>query len=199
MSRQDLEGMRTAPVSRDIAAALGDFSDNPTSAGHRLQSALRADSTAFLTALLREPETVETEKGFRYAINLMVNGDAIISAIATPSVTSFEEALRLTRYVLGFNGTFINSLLTATLTLQALADRECTLRVLDLIGKCATHLANWRSLTWVHADGDPQIKAKCAALLAHFRFGDEAGLERFRRSEPRVRADIIQTLWNGAG
>jgi hypothetical protein len=68
--------------------------------------------------------------------------------------------------------------------------------VLDLVSECATHLANWRSLIRIHADGDTGIKARCAALLARYRFRDEAGIERFRRSDPRIRANIIETLWN---
>jgi len=181
---------------KDALSVLRDFNENPVRAGRELRSALRSDCGAFLAALLNETVFDGNDRGFRYAVNLLLNSDVVIPAIANPSATSFVQALRLTRYILDIDSNFINALLTALLTWQDLADPVCTLRVLDLVSECATHLANWRSLIRIHADGDAQVKSRCAALLARYRFGDEAGLERFRRSDPRVRANIIQTLWD---
>ncbi len=128
-------------------------------------------------------------------MDLLVSGDMVIPAIASPSSTSFVQALRLTRYMLETDGNFLNTLLTALMTRQDLADPACTVRVLDLVDECATHVANWRSLIRIHSEGDAEVKARCAVLLARYRFGDEDGIERFRRSGPRIRANIIQTLW----
>jgi hypothetical protein len=174
---------------------LRDFEDNPVRAGRELRSALRTDGGAFLAALLNETVFAGNDRGFRFAIDLLVSSDMVIPAIATPSSTTFVQALRLTRYMLEVDGNFLNTLLTALMTRQDLADPACTVRVLDLIGECATQFANWRSLIRIHSEGDPEIRARCAALLARYRFRDEAGIERFRRSDPRIRANIIQTLW----
>jgi hypothetical protein len=179
---------------KDPLAILRDFEDNPLRAGHDLRLALRSDCGAFLNALLNDSAFGNHDPRFRLVIDLLLNSDVFIHAIATPSIISFDHALRLTRYVLEVDGAFVNTLLTALLTRQDLSDPACTLRVLDLIGECAAQLTNWRSLLSIHADGDPRIKAKCAVLLARYRFGDEAGLERFRRSEPRVRANIVETI-----
>lgn len=179
----------------DALTLLREFEENPVRAGRELRSVMRTDSSAFLTALLSETVFSGNDRGFRFAIDLLVSSDMIIPAIATPSTTSFVQALRLTRYMLETDGNFLNTLLTALMTRQELADPACTVRVLDLVGECATQLANWRSLIRIHSDGDAEIKARCAALLARYRFRDEAGIERFRRSEPRIRANIIQTLW----
>lgn len=179
----------------DALTVLREFEENPVRAGRELRSALRADCSAFLAALLSETVFAGNDRGFRFAINLLVSSDMVIPAIAMPSSTSFVQALRLTRYMLEIDGNFLNALLTGLMTRQDLDDPACTVRVLDLISECATHLANWRSLLRIHADGDDEIKARCAALLARYRFRDEAGIERFRRSEPRIRANIIQTLW----
>jgi HEAT repeats len=179
----------------DALTVLRDFEENPVRAGRELRSALRTDGGAFLSALLNETVFAGNDRGFRFAIDLLVSSDMVIPAIATPSSTSFVQALRLTRYMLEADGNFLNALLTALMTRQDLADPACTVRVLDLISECATHLANWRSLIRIHSDGDAEIKARCAALLARYRFRDEDGLERFRRSDPRIRANIIQTLW----
>ncbi len=179
----------------DALTVLRDFDDNPVRAGRELRSALRTDGSAFLAALLNETVFAGNDRGFRFAIDLLVSSDMVIPAIATPSSTTFVQALRLTRYMLEIDGNFLNALLTGLMTRQDLDDPACTVRVLDLIGECATHLANWRSLIRIHSDGDAAIKARCAALLARYRFRDEAGIERFRRSEPRIRANIIQTLW----
>ena len=179
----------------DALTVLRDFEDNPTRAGRELRSAFRTDGSAFLAALLNETVFAGNDRGFRFAIDLLVSSDMVIPAIATPSSTTFVQALRLTRYMLETDGNFLNTLLTALMTRQDLADPACTVRVLDLVSECATHLANWRSLVRIHSDGDAEIKARCAALLARYRFRDEAGIERFRRSDPRIRANIIQTLW----
>ena len=179
----------------DALTVLRDFDDNPVRAGRELRSALRTDGSAFLSALLNETVFAGNDRGFRFAIDLLVSSDMVIPAIATPSSTSFVQALRLTRYMLEVDGNFLNTLLTALMTRQDLADPACTVRVLDLIGECATQFANWRSLIRIHSEGDAEIKARCAALLARYRFRDEAGIERFRRSDPRIRANIIQTLW----
>ncbi len=182
-------------TAADTLTVLREFDENPVRAGRELRSALRTDCSAFLAALFNETVFAGNDRGFRFAIDLLVSSDMVIPAIATPSVTSFVEALRLTRYMLGIDSNFLNALLTGLMTRQDLADPACTLRVLDLVSECATQLANWRSLIRIHADGDDEIKARCAALLARYRFRDEAGIERFRRSEPRIRANIIQTLW----
>jgi hypothetical protein len=179
----------------DALTVLRGFEDNPVRAGRELRSALRTDGSAFLAALLNETVFAGNDRGFRFAIDLLVSSDMVIPAIATPSSTTFVQALRLTRYMLEADGNFLNTLLTALMTRQDLADPACTVRVLDLVSECATHLANWRSLIRIHSEGDAEIKARCAALLARYRFRDEAGIERFRRSDPRIRANIIQTLW----
>jgi hypothetical protein len=182
-------------TANDALTVLREFDENPVRAGRELRSAFRADCSAFLAALLNETVFAGSDRGFRFAIDLLVSNDMVIPAIATPSVTSFVQGLRLTRYMLETDGNFLNALLTALMTRQDLADPACTVRVLDLVSECATQLANWRSLIRIHSDGNDEVKSRCAALLARYRFRDEAGIERFRRSDPRIRANIIQTLW----
>jgi hypothetical protein len=158
--------------------------------------ALHANGDAFLRALAAEAELDVKDRGFRYAIILLMNKDVLTPAIANPSMTTFAQSLRLTRCMLDLDSNFVNALLRALLTRQDMKDPACTLRVLDIISECASHLANWRSLARIHQDGDARVKRKCATLLARFRFDDRAGLDLFRRSDPRVRANIIQTIWD---
>lgn len=187
--------MTQPPV--DVVAVLRDFDNNPVRAGHSLRTALRSNRGALLGALADEGVFNSQQEGLRFALNLLLGSDVAIYAIATPSVTSFVQALRLTRYLLELDGNFIATLVTALLIRDDLADPACALRVLDLVSECASHLANWRPLLQVHADGDNAVKARCAALLARRRFGDESGLEEFRKSKPRIRANIVQNFWHG--
>lgn len=180
---------------RPLLQTLRDFSQNPMRAGRELRDALRAGRYAFIRELLSEEDLDVSDRGFRYSIVLLMNGDALIPAIATSSATTLPEALRLARGALKLDPNFINMLVGGLVMRPDLRDAGRILRVLEIVGECAESLANWRSLARLRND-DPKVRRKCAALLARFRFADRAGLERFRSCTSRVRANIVQTLWD---
>ncbi len=178
-------------------AAIRDFQRNPLRAGRELRDALHADHSRFLAALLSEPDIEIGNRGFRYAMILLLHNDVLIPSIANPALTTAEQAVRLTRYMLKMDCNFINAMLSALL-MRPLLTRSpaCTLRVLDIVGEFVDSLGNWRSITRIHQEGDVQIRMKCARLIAQYRFEDPAGLERFCCADPRVRANIIEILWS---
>jgi hypothetical protein len=187
--------MRTLSPGSPLTPLL-EFTRNPLRAGRELRDALHADSRGFLVALANQEGFEPDDRGFRYAMILLLHNDVLIPSIANPAVTTLPEALRLTRCMLKMDCNFINSMLTTVLIRPGLMkNTTCTLRVLDIVGECVEHLGNWRSITRIHQAGDGQIKKKCAGLIAQHRFEDPAGLERFCCADPRVRANIIEMLW----
>ena len=178
-------------------AALRDFERNPVRAGRELREALNADSGAFLRALVETKSVDTSNRGFRYAMILLLHNDVLLPAIVDPAVTTFDQAIQLTRHMLRMDTNFINSLLAAVLLRPALARNPAsTLRVLDIAQECVDHLGNWRSIARIHQSGDVQIRTRCAGLIARYRFEDPAGLERFCAADPRVRANIVEMLWS---
>jgi hypothetical protein len=179
----------------DPLSALREFDGNTARADRDVRVALHSDCAGFLGALLDECAFRDDDPGFQFALGILLKTNALAPAIATPSITSFAQAWRLTRCILELNHNFINVLLTALLTRHDMTGPACALRVLDLVGEFPAHPLNWRSLMRIHEDGDKATKMKCVTLLARLRFADSAGIASFKRSEPRVRANIIEALW----
>ncbi len=188
--------MRQHSASGSPLEPLRDFGRNPVRAGRELRDSLHADSAAFLKALADAGEIDTKDRGFRYAMILLLHNDVLIPAIANPALTTRERALCLTRHMLKMDGNFINSMLTAVLLRPALAQNPTNiLRVLDIAQENVEHLGNWRSIARIHQFGDTQVRTRCAGLIARYRFEDPAGLERFCAADPRVRANIVEMLW----
>jgi hypothetical protein len=180
-----------------LVEVLRGFDKNPVRAGRELRDALHADSQALFNVLLSESGLEGSARGVRYAMLLLLHNDVLIPSIANPGSTSLAEAVGITRYMLKLDSNFINSMLTALLIRPDLIRTSaCTLRVLDIVASFVSHLGNWRSITRIHQSGDAQIKAKCAGLIAQYRFEDPAGLERFCSADARVRANIVEILWS---
>jgi hypothetical protein len=186
-----------ADLHTHIVEILRGFEKNPVRAGRELRDALHADSQGLLAALLTEAGSEGNARGIRYAMILLLHNDVLIPSIANPALTSLQEALGVTRYMLKLDSNFINAMLTALLMRPDLIkSATCTIRVLDIVSQFVGHLGNWRSITRIHQAGDGPIRKKCAELIAQYRFEDPDGLERFCRADPRVRANIVEILWS---
>ncbi len=181
---------------KTVASILHGFNFHPVRAGRELRDALQRDPPAFLSDLLKAGSET-SPRGYRYAIILLVNNDILIPAITSPETTTFPQALRLTRGMLAIDGNFINSLVGALLLRRDLKAPARTLRGLELIAECAESLRNWKALARIHREGDNQVRARCASLIARRCFTTESGLHRFRASTPRIRANIVETLVEG--
>ncbi len=180
----------------DPISALREFDRNPATAGRALRDALHLDRRYFLRIVARAAEFDGKDRGLRYAMLLLLHNDLLIPAIVSPSETSLEEALRLTRNMLKLDFNFMNELLRIFPTRSELfRDTPSVLRILDIVENCVEHVANWRSIVRIHEAGDGRIKVKCARLIAQYRFENPAGLESFCSADPRIRANIIEILW----
>jgi hypothetical protein len=183
----------TAPPQL-LSAALERFAQDPVRSGKVLRQALDTDKEAFLRTITSYSAFDVNDRGFRYALILLRNSDLLISTIATPSATSAEQALGLTKCMLALDPNFLNSLLDAIFVRPALRDTACILRILDLIGQYAERISNWRPITRLFETGDARVKSKCATLLVRFRFDQNTTAARFEEGDSRVRASIVEAL-----
>jgi hypothetical protein len=185
----------SAIATSDPLTELREFDRNAARADRYVRGALHANCGAFLDALLNERAFNNDDPAFRFAIGILYKSNALAPALATPANTSMAQSVRLTRCMLELDNNFLNVLLTALLTRHDMGGSGCALRVLELVSEFPDYPVNWRSLIRIHADGDKATRNKCVTLLAQVRFGDSGAIESFKRSDPRVRANIIEALW----
>ena len=185
----------SAVATADPLAELRECDRNSARADRCVRSALHSNCGAFLDSLLDERVFKNDDPGFRFAIGILHKSNALAPTLANPAITSAAQSVRLTRCMLELDNNFLNFLLTAVLTRNDMAGSTCALRVLDLVCEFPDYPVNWRSLVRIHADGDKSVRKKCVTLLAQLRFGHSAAVESFKRSDPRVRANIIEALW----
>lgn len=194
--------MTTTPEA--LSVAFQNFARDPARSSRTLRQALEEDVEGFVRALVQFSPFNAVDRGIRYALVLLNNSGELISVLTNPALMTFAQACSLTRCMVELDVSFVNTLLEVvsggkevreSARTSKVPDTAGNLRLLDLIGECGESLSNWRPVTRLYQDGSPRIQAKCAALLTRYRFDYQAVAARFEEGDPRVRAGIVEALW----
>ncbi len=181
----------------ELIATFARFTHDPSRMGKAMRDALRGDQKVFLDAVLGVPSPSVSDRGIRYALTLLRGGDLAVKAVADPAVSTLHQSRALTRCMLALDAAFLSQLVERTFVNQGIQNVASALRVLDLVAEYPEDVANWRIIGRLCENADLRVRSKSAALMARFRYNEDTAASRFDDGEARVRAGIVEALWNG--
>ena len=181
--------------ARQLTDSFTAFEREPTRTAARLRSLLDERQNEFIDAVGGNRQYTLENRGFRYALILLLNSGLLVPFLVDPRRSSLEQASRLMRLLLAVDSDFSNLLVRLMDNGAAILDPiDRRLRVLDLITATGGQVANWRAIVKLSNSEDQGIRTRCVNLIARSRAGAKEIQSLFEKSDARTRADLLELL-----
>lgn len=183
-----------------LSELIQTFEKNPAVAGKRMRELARENSGRFLSSaapILRKPRN---SPGFLYLLTVLSANDLAIPLLSDAAAFSVEEGVVVARYFLAAEPTFAMRLVRFILSEKTdkgpVRLSPHAARLLEIIG-LTVERGNILNLMPLLSHPDPHVQSRVALMVGRAMRSIHWAGEQMKSPDPRVRANVIESLWGG--
>ena len=174
------------------------YDRDAASYGHQIRELLRADREAFYSGAIEILRTRDESRGSQFLISVLAAEKLLLPVLCEPTLTK-EQALAMAREAIQA-GVMVDVLLARHISEHAASidDSGCLAdlrRLMDILAEISNGVRIVPYLMALARSTNPAVQSKAVLMIGRLSRNVKWVLNRLSDSDPRVRANAIEGLW----